>query len=430
MPASRRRLRSIFLDKRDANVPAQRLLPPALLVLVALSLSGCFYLSGRHILDTNFQELKPDPMSPRIGGLRRLMDETPRELVAVVFVHGGGLDPKRDYSKALRQALAERLRLAKLKCSAENPIGPPETPAKAKATFKVCDYGDPQLRLRFYELYWKPLWKYLWEANLTYDRDNRVGRLWVNDQIKEQLLNERFAEEVLYGGKFRPQMLTPVSDLLCAITNDNFTSKVLAGQLGAGELCAAGIGGPKRIVVVGMSLGSVMLIDGIARPYEKKKPAENPEVQIAAAVIRQMRAVFMLSNQLPVSRLGDISMFPEPATPQPAASKALVGLLEERCKLPTALGTQRGGAEPTICILPPLEIVAVTDPNDVAGYFISAAQIPEGAGLPYATWTNALVHNAHWAIPWLYANAVQAHEDHAYNPDVIDMIACGVPANC
>lgn len=135
----------------------------------------------------------------------------------------------------------------------------------------------------------------------------------------------------------------------------------------------------------------------------------------------------MLSNQLPVSRLAGIRAFPsqaEPA-PQPVVPPEFVKLLQKRCERADALVSP--SPQPKC---PFLEIVAVTDPNDVAGYFIWHAQIPPDAGSPHAVWTNALVHNAHWALPWLAANPMSAHTAHAENDDVIEIIACGVPAQC
>lgn len=399
---------------------ALRALCVPLLGLVVLSFSGCLYLHGHRILDPQYQEVKPDPENPRITGLARLMNDSSDDLVAVVFVHGGGFDPNKGYSEELRTALVKRLGVStQPQCK-----GPFRVPSSFPADFSMCQYMDGVHRpLRFYELYWEPVWRLIWTANLKFDDDNKLGRLWLNHYAKEQLLNERFAEEVLYGGKFRKEMLRPVSYLLCVISNDAYVERLFGAPMSSHPAPCPFLkedekSRPKRIVAVGMSLGSVMLIDGIAYPLPEGRRA-------AGEVMKQMQALFMLSNQLPVSRLADIRAFPSQDEPEPAVSPEFVKLLQMRC--------ERGDphvALPSQPECPPLEIVAVTDPNDVVGYFIWHPQIPPDAGLPYAVWTNALVHNARWAVPWLAANPVNAHVDHAKNDDVIEIIACDVPTRC
>jgi hypothetical protein len=218
-------------------------------------------------------------------------------------------------------------------------------------------------------------------------------------------------------------MLRPVSYLLCVISNDEYARNLLFGvRKDSPQLCTFrgedATTEPKRIIAVGMSLGSVMLIDGIAcAPREAQKAA--------GEVMKQLQALFMLSNQLPVSRLGDISALPAPDEPEPAVSPEFVKLLRMRCER-----REPHVAPPSQPKCLPLEIVAVTDPNDVVGYFIGQPQIPPGAGSPYAVWPNVLVHNARWAVPGLAAHPVNAHTDYVRNDDVVEIIACGVPARC
>ena len=404
-------------------------------------MSGCIYLYGYRILDTHYQDVTPTSDQPRIRGLARLINDSPKQPVAVVFAHGGGPDQAPGYSNPLRTALARQLSLSmEPQCIPPQPLPnePDDDPADHRARrgkqssqrasdesalFSMCEYAiDVDRSLRFYELYWHPVWRRIWSANLKFDDDNPLGGLWLNHFAKKALLNDRFAEEVLYGGTFRNELLRPVRFLLCAISDDGYANDLLGNRDGLPRCDfkkqALQTRPQKRIVAVGMSLGSVMLIDGIARARGDAKTA-------ADAVMAQMEALFMLSNQVPVSRLADIRALPSADAPEPVVSREFVDLLHQRCARREPLSSRA-----SVPKCSPLEIVAVTDPNDVAGYFIWQAQIPPDAEWPYATWTNALVHNARWAVPGLVANPVHAHEDHAENRDVIYIIACGVPAQC
>nr|VFK14065.1 MAG: hypothetical protein BECKLPF1236B_GA0070989_105520 [Candidatus Kentron sp. LPFa] len=258
-------------------------------------------------------------------------------------------------------------------------------------TQNYAEKGDANgAALRLYELTWDPAtrWAKNFYVQAADDISNR-SRAFLNRELKQRIINESISDAVLYLGQYRPMMQYPLLMSLCKIMSDavgvaDRDNQVFSCDLGkiADEFRSPGsleaFFKKNEIVVMTHSLGTRMLFDTLglmghddflARLQDAL--AENeitikiPESSLDQAVARQVRdvlsisinKVFTLANQVPLLELGRVT------TPTSFAVDSDLGAgFNEFLKRRIDNDELPGHA------VPPLQLVAFTDPNDLLSY--------------------------------------------------------------
>lgn len=250
--------------------------------------------------------------------------------------------------------------------------------------------------VRFHALLWSSLTAPL-KRQLDYDnsaqptdcaRDQvcKPVRARLNGSVKDRLLNDCLADAVIYQGASHAAIRDAMAETVARIV-------------------AANPDPDGTLVVVAESLGSKMLFDALSGMLESEQPRTRALGQQAA---RRLGLIYMAGNQLPILGLAEQGLV---ANAMPARD-SLQRFLDLRRRQP---GQRSGG-------LQNLTLVAFTDPNDLLSYRL----LPARYAAPDVAVADVLVSNARTWLG-LIENPVAAHMDYLGNPDVGEMIACGVP---
>nr|VFJ96790.1 MAG: hypothetical protein BECKLFY1418A_GA0070994_10638 [Candidatus Kentron sp. LFY] len=243
-------------------------------------------------------------------------------------------------------------------------------------------------RLRLHELTWDPATRwaknfYVQEAD---DISNR-SRAILNRELKQRIINESISDAVLYLGQYRPMMQYPLLMSFCRIMSDaagvpsqgdkDFSCDLrkVADRLGSPEALEAFFE-KNEIVIMTHSLGTRMLFDTLGLIGHddfvsrfKKDLAENgitieiPEggpirtrrvLDIFSVAINK---VFTLANQVPLLELGRVI--------PPTSFDVDLDLGTGFDRFVKRRIDNDGLSEH---VVPPLQLVAFTDPNDLLSY--------------------------------------------------------------
>lgn len=316
-------------------------------------------------------------------------------LVKILIVHGMGPAPQ-DFSEVLIRNLSKKLVLS------EN--GPPK-----RIAIPHLSYPHPPSNLtirsfrhsggaivEMYSLQWSPVITDLKTTRLGYDasEEEKNRRVSINHSLKTGLMNQRLADPVLYLGPLGDEMRYPIRQALCWMTNGKATNGV----------CDFATTSPDgaSIAIVTFSLGSRMTFDAIAE-VERSAPDSGRRAMKSLAL--NTRLFFMLANQLPLLDLG-ISV-PRPGGLASPPQEGLSSFLHLRAN---------AGGLPSL-----LPIIAVSDPNDLLSYAISAEFARRHSAASFINVRTRI------ARPWFgrLANPLKAHTGHDENPSVIELMANG-----
>lgn len=318
----------------------------------------------------------------------------------LLIIHGIGWHESYNYDVKLRDALTAHLKLEPIGCSGPYPISHPHDPFNVYGGVQRCTYkrADGAL-LRTYSLLWSPLTMPYKVGALQYDweRPHSGRRVKINRLLKRDLIDRSFSDAVLYSGALNTAMKYSVRQAICAAMTDETElmkpcSKPLSAAAEAGDL-----------FIATHSLGSIMLFETLGEI--KTTPGDS----IAAEeLIRRVRLVAMMANQLPLVGLARIMRPPEDSRLAPEFS-SLPALLANRNKND------------------PVAIAAFSDANDLLSFPIPEnwkdVLFPEIS--VYFNFVNFPVVNARSAILGVFANPAQAHSGYWRNDQVVTAIADG-----
>jgi hypothetical protein len=245
--------------------------------------------------------------------------------------------------------------------------------------------------LRFVSLLWSPL-----KQQLCYDQGNKSAicqgtppfagqRASVNATLKQRLIDDCLPDPLIYQGAAHAAIALAMRDAILRAHRDSSAP----------------------LVVISSSLGSKILYDTLLSMSEEALPSPAPRV--AVQTVQRMRYLIMAANQLPLLALAE-----QPLSTQAMPLMPQFDSLQRLLLLRGPAGSVRGQ-------LPPLTLLALTDPNDALSYTLR----PERYAAPLF---NVLVSNA---PTWFGAleDPVRAHLGYLDNADVLRLIACGQPAN-
>lgn len=378
----------------------------AVCILSVLLLTGCSRLAV-------LKEIGPD--FPGIS--KHLSVSRP---LHVLIVHGMGRH-QPSYADALLAALTHHVGLRNQGCrSVLDPIRHPDPLYRQirYGTVMRCDYrGRGGQRVDAFVLTWAPLTAPLKERYLSYDRTDKTiteDRLRVNAAIKESLIDESLADAILYVGSFRDHMQYPIQQALCVMMRGHSIQEGVCTLPDS----FAGATGFEQIVVVASSLGSTMVFQTIEALHAQTHAltpdrSKDSFARAAEKFAADTATIFMLANQLPLLRLGDVHAPVVSALP-PSVERFVTLRHEERSRNRSALRES-------------LQIVAFSDPNDLLSYAIPQSFIDElpGGLQDKVLLTNVILSVAEVGAFKSLADPLEAHTGYDRNPTVLKFISCG-----
>lgn len=308
----------------------------------------------------------------------------------LLYVHGMGAPP--DYSaRDFTRAIALRLGMHDEGVEKTTELALPAwccdvKPAHVNLRRYARANGD---RIEIYEVIWSPL---IYESKIRMlvqeEQANLGERVRVNGRLKDYLMNQRMADPVMYLGELGPVIRNAVKQTICT---QMLTGKI-EGDLPHERCSEVTIEPATSFAVITESLGSCIAFDAISE-LDRDSPAATESA--AAQFLGQTSSFFMLANQLPLLRLRSAG----------ARQASIATVLD---------ATSRNRF--------PLEIITISDPNDVLSYPIPASLAAE---YPKHTFINVRTRLAWKLLSGLAAYPKTAHTGHTTNQRVIDMIARG-----
>ena len=331
------------------------------------------------------------------------------EPLRVLFIHGIGIsDPHT--ADALLLHLKDALGF-------KQPVPDPEpqmiyvagVPTKDNAVLYnfqfVAEPGHGPMTFSF--LLWSPLTTNLKTKFDPLDtvlaKDPRLA--WVNKQGK-QFLHDNLSDVALYGGTYRQVIRAAVEQALCRFIGGT-------PHPDSPRTCTGGVTGVPTAVIT-HSMGAYMLMDAtcdLAGPSCETGAGSNGNA--AEQMLGDLKYFAWLANQ--VSFLDMTTLTAYPADADPSTTAAARGPFQ---RLHPFLNRWRARRNPQN----PLEIVALSDPNDLLSFYVSQADIADTQVQIH----NVILPNSEWNWLGIFANPVTAHDGYLTNNTAMRIVACGM----
>lgn len=277
-----------------------------------------------------------------------------RATTKLVYIHGIG-DHQPGHSGELVQSLSSALALdVRASITKRIVITPPDASGRPFGVVNVIRLTDSQRRreLILYELTWSIITARERESVAF---DNSVfyssQRASINSAAK-QFANNALTDPLAFIGDRGADIRGSVGQALCWALSARWDD---LPPLTEGQRCEnSSLFGERvaidEVVIASHSLGSRATVDALqdaARGFDRSVVIEAPAQQFAADLKNKEITLFMLSNQLPLLESG-----------QP--SQAVTGAMAEFCGPDAPQADSR--------FLKQLNMIAVTDPNDILSY--------------------------------------------------------------
>lgn len=366
-------------------------------LLIALLFVGCAYFQT---------PAKPSvagaPLAvARFCGIEKSLGA--KKSARILILHGMGWHESHDYDAAFRESLRQNLKMEPLGCAGPYPIIESNDPLNNYGSVLRCTFlrASDGARVRVYNLLWSPLTMPYKIGALAYDYDRpyHQQRARVNRALKKQLIDRSFSDAVLYAGNMRKAIGYTVRQALCAAATDQVD---LTKPCGHGVTLAGAAADPvaaeSDVFVITHSLGSAMLLDALG------EVASDSEAQALMDLVKHVRLIAMMANQLPLIRLSQMT--------QPPVDAPMTG--------------QMPPGSPLHARSTPIPVAAFTDVNDLLSYPIPEMwhHVIYPGWDSYFTFVNFPVINARSGIGFL-ANPGKAHTGYWSNPEVMKAIISG-----
>ena len=325
-------------------------------------------------------------------GLKTSVAETATNngIVRILIVHGM-MNHTQGYSSNFTATLAEKLRLTNAAR-----ISTPLTSAGSRTNgFLVrTDFSNQSQKreLRTYELTWTPTTQAAKQEAFAFDARLDGRRASFNKGLKAHLLNDGFGDAALYVGEgYKRKMQEPITNALWRILNDGFQPE-------------------DRFMIITHSLGSKMTFDSMnVMAGLANGSADKIAAQQIRALAGQTSYLIMFANQIPLLRLGD-----------PMKTNAVLSerVMEQAAPVEQFINLRKQSKETR-----PLQIIAVTDPNDILSYPLQADDVTSDT-ISELELGNIFIANT---PAWLgfIANPTAAHSEYFANERLIKLLLDG-----
>jgi hypothetical protein len=333
---------------------------------------------------------------------------SPTEQLRVLFIHGIGISDAHS-ADALLLHLKDALGF-------KQPVPEPEpqtiyvegVPTEDNAVLYnfqfVAEPGHGPIKFSF--LLWSPLTTHLKTKfdplDTVLDKDPRLA--WVNNKGK-QFLHDNLSDVALYGGTYRQVIRAAVEQALCSFIGGT-------PHPNSPKTCTGGETGMPTAVIT-HSMGAYMLMDAtcdLAGPSCETGTGSNGNA--AEQMLGDLKYFAWLANQ--ISFLDMTTLTSYPADADTATTAAPRGPFQ---RLHPFLNRWRARRNQS-----PLEIVALSDPNDLLSFYVSQDDIADMDVKIH----NVILSNSEWNWLGIFANPVTAHDGYLANNTAMRVVACGM----
>lgn len=274
-----------------------------------------------------------------------------RPTTKLLYVHGIG-DHQPGHGGRLMRSLASTLDLS---VRAENfkrielaPRIGPERPMGEVNVVRMVDTARER-ELLFFELTWSPITQPEKEA-IKFDSSEiyTSQRAGINQSFRT-FANRALPDPLAFAGNRGSDIRDAVGQAMCWALSATWDGLPQSMQ---GQRCetSAAYGsrvGVDELVIATHSLGSRATMDALQDAAQKDRSKNASQIRFAEALQRESITIFMLSNQLPLLESGQ-------------DSQAVTGQHDQFCGTDAPRADQR--------FLRQLDLIAVTDPNDIMSY--------------------------------------------------------------
>ena len=359
---------------------------------VALLIASSFLVSGCRCVKTCIEQPFP--------GLRTNLMQTAanRGTLRLLIVHGMTTHTQ-GYSSNFVTTIADKLGLSS---TSNSLVALTNATGVTNGFFGWSDFrgharesNDSQeaKHLRAYELTWSPATAPEKAEKFTFDSRLDYKRARLNRQLKATLLNDGFADAVLYlSDGYRSKIQEPVTNAIQRILADNFSTN-------------------DQFVIITHSLGSKLTFDSLQRMTEHFSQASTRHAQRITNFAAQTTYMIMFANQIPLLQLGETRAAVEPGHQKPVQQFLEMRQqgVKARENLPAATNV--------------LWVLAVTDPNDLLSYPLQPPNFMTDSHTDIR-FGNVFVCNAPALFGWV-ANPLDAHEDYFTNTKLVKLLING-----
>jgi hypothetical protein len=255
--------------------------------------------------------------------------------------------------------------------------------------------------LIIYEVTWSPLIDKIKHEALKEDSEHAATRVGVNKLLKQNLMNDRLTDPVMYLGAMGPYIRNAMKHATCRMVNGIFHQE----QLGA-ETCTNVHDDNIAVAIVTWSLGSRIVYDALM-----ELEAAGSDVTATQFVLQRTFNIYMLANQLPLLQLSQAPVSHESGECVAPPKDSLRDLLQ------LAASIRREIARP-------ITIVTISDPTDLLSYPIPKS-FAEDIACKSARFVNVTTPIARPFASGYIANPMTAHTGHTRSPFVLDLLAHG-----
>jgi hypothetical protein len=373
----------------------------------------------------------PNPGPSRLLGIKDLIEAHPTSPVRILFIHGMG-SSATDYcpfstlivrlSKILSyspddEAGAPLAVCANgLKVPQPKPIPVPGTSLTANLYIYHFHGVRAGTSLTIEFLSWAPLTDPIKDTLLEPGHPN--WPVWSDlTSAAKGFFQTHLSDAVIYAGSYRKAIRTSVEKAMCILVDgvpDN-----------SGQSCVGGSGDATTVLIT-HSLGGYILSDAIAdlstahpAPIQGNRQASS--LDAGAKVMAGTNLVFMLANQLALLDTTTLNTWPPPA-PETMGPPSVANASNNFSTLRTL---QRHWRDNSGDQAHKLQIVAVSDPNDLLSYLVPPQAI-DSAGDTILT--NVYIGTTP-NILGLGASPLDAHVNYLSDVKVANIIACGMDGN-
>jgi len=266
------------------------------------------------------------------------------------------------------------------------------------------DFTNENRNLRAYELTWSPVTQL--EKSNRFEFDSRLDkrRAVLNRRMKSELLNDGFGDAVLYlNENFKSKIQAPVTNAIFSILGDGFAPN-------------------DQFIIITHSLGSKITFDSLNILAERLRREDRQQAAAMTNLALHTTYLIMLANQVPLLRLGDTNVL-ENTEGRPSGVQQFLQMRQQ--------GTEQRGPEHPSASSPFLQVIAVTDPNDLLSYPLRGGDLFSHS-IENIEFGNVLICNAPVYLHWV-ANPLKAHEGYFDNPKLIKLLLKGsrtTPKSC
>lgn len=348
------------------------------------------------------------PGETRFPGIAQLVMATPNRTLDVLMVHGMCTHRKKwavDTINELNQALG-------------GTAAPEIKPLPVEGSQAVLYQSNLATRwgsVRTSALVWSPILAPL-KTQLCYDQTNKsetckeagadnppypYARASINRAFKDLLLDDCFADAIIYQGKSRDAISGQIQKAILIAASTSGRDSAPADMLKAAATASS------SLVLVTESLGSKVAFDALY------KLVTSPDASVSAAgrqTLDRTTQIFMAANQMPLLALADqsldgvASLRKESTAYQPDPLAALLELKKDRIGI-------------TAAAVP--KVIAFTDPNDLLSFVLAPAKHTANYKV-----VDAIVSNDQTYFGVL-ERPDTAHQGYLNNRSVTRLIACG-----